>query len=150
MAWGTSVNAIIAALTASWQTQMPTVTVTDGMRVSDQFPAEAVIVGYDPQGSDTAFGVFTPGGFQVDPDMNTYTIHNTINVVNGNADIVAARTRAWQLLAVAGGAIAVDPTVGGLVMHAALGTWSLAQSQTSGGAVATLIFSVDVQAFTAQ
>ena len=68
--------------------------------------------------------------------------------LNGGADIAAARTRAYELVAAAGAAIARDRTLGGIALRAGIGAVQLSQRQTDKGAQAAVVFGVDIDAFT--
>jgi hypothetical protein len=65
-------------------------------------------------------------------------------------NITAARARAYQLHAACGAAIGVDRKLGGAVLQASLGIGSLRQKQTSDGALAQVVFPVNVEAYTSR
>jgi hypothetical protein len=71
-------------------------------------------------------------------------------VVDAGSDVAAARTRAYELHAACGAAIAADHTLGKVVLRASLGIGSLQQQQTTGGALARVVFPVNVDAYTSR
>lgn len=77
-----------------------------------------------------------------------YPIRNTLAVLNGGRSIVAARTRAYELLSACGAAIAADKKLGGAVAMAYLGNHTATQEQTQRGALVTIAFEVNCQAWT--
>ena len=93
-------------------------------------------------------GAASPEGLAVLPDRERYAVMCAAEVIDPGSDLPAARTRAYALHAACGAAIAVDHTLGKAVLRASLGIGSLQQQQTSGGALARVVFPVNCEAFT--
>lgn len=77
----------------------------------------------------------------------TYTVQSMAAVINGASDITAARAKAYELLAACGQAVAADKTLGGSVKLARMGGHTLSQDQTPRGAIATIVFQVECEAW---
>jgi hypothetical protein len=148
-----SVPGVIGALVAAFRTStglgLAGVPVRDGPALTDTPGVEAVAVGYaGDQAEAIVTGTASPEGLGVLPDRERYAVTCCIEVIDGDGDIAAARTRAYQLHAACGAAIAVDHTLGKTVLRASIGIGSLQQKQTSGGAMARVRFPVNVDAYT--
>lgn len=123
--------------------------VLDGPVAMDSGLREALSVGYSGDLDAVAVeGDLTDAGMSITPDRERYTVQCAVWVLNGAGDMSAARARAYEILAAAGSALAANHTLDGLVLMARVSTVSLAQSQTSQGAVASIVFGVSVDAFT--
>lgn len=150
MAWQSTLPAAIDGLVAVLQSDSElSGIVRDGPELRDMADQEAVFVGHTGTDEDTAAdGSVAREGLAVQPNRESYSIRCGVSVLNGASDIGAARTRAYELFPVVGAAIAADKTLGGVVMAASVGEWTLSLSQTDVGAWAVLTFNVDVDAFT--
>ncbi|MGH3504018.1 MAG: hypothetical protein ACRDQA_24445 [Nocardioidaceae bacterium] len=149
MPWQSSlpvaVNALVAQLSAD---STLAAIVHDGPELRDT-GNEVVAVGYSGDDGDTAAeGSFSREGLALEPDRERYSIHCAVSVLNGAADTGKARARAYELFAVVGKVLAADKTLGDAVMSASLGGWSLSTPQTESGAVATITFNVEIDAYT--
>ena len=146
-----AVTAIVAAFrTAPWLggTGVP---VRDGPQLTAGTDPEAVAVGYTgDQAEDVVTGAASPEGMGGRPDRERYAVTCAVAVIDPGGDIAAARTRAYVLHAGCGQAIVADPKLGGAVLRASLGIGSLQQQQTSGGALARVVFPVNIDAFTSR
>jgi hypothetical protein len=143
-----SVPAAIAALVTAFRTSaglgLAGVPVRDG-------PLEAVAVGYTAdQNTDVVTGAASPEGMGGLQDRERYAITCSVEVLDPAGNITAARARAYQLHAACGAAIGVDRKLGGAVLQASLGIGSLRQKQTSDGALAQVVFPVNVEAYTSR
>lgn len=152
MAWASSVPGALDALVTALRAApgLADVTVFDGPVVTASGQQEAVTVGDigDPEDPTAVEGQNAREGLAPAPDREQYTIRCAVIVRVGGGDASAARHRAYQLLGEIGGVLAGDQRLGGAVMIAQLGSWSLAQGQDGKGALVTLAFNVDVDAFT--
>jgi hypothetical protein len=153
--YSSSVPAAIAALVVAFRTSpalgVAGVPVRDGPLLTDNPGVEAVAVGYTgDQAEAVVTGTASPEGLAVLPDRERYAVTCLIEVIDGGGDITAARTRAYQLHAACGAAIAVDNTLGRVVLRASIGIGSLQQKQTAGGALARVRFPVDIDAYTSR
>lgn len=126
------------------------VTVLDGPVVTDQALMEAVIVGYeDSETSAVVEASNAPEGLGRARDRETYSITCAVEVLLGSSvDMPTARRRAYALLGLVGAVLAQNPRLGGAVMMASLGTHTLSQMQGGQGALAQIVFGVEVDAFT--
>jgi|SRR5215475_4089218 len=128
----------------------------EGVQVSDgpplttgDDPNQVVAIGHSP-GEDVDAVEMTGqfGDLGSSRDREQYTIHCSLGVLNGDRDTLAARTRAYEIYDAVGFLIADDPTLRKTVMNARLGSHNLRQSDTTGGLLARVNFSIDVDAFT--
>jgi hypothetical protein len=153
MTYYSSVPAAITALVAAFRTStslgLAGVPVRDGPQLTDAAGLEAVAVGYaGDQNTDVVTGTASPEGMGVGPDRERYAVTCAAEVIDPGGDTAAARTRAYQLHAACGAAIAVDRTLGKAVLIASVGIGSLRQQQTQNGALARVTFPVNVEAYT--
>lgn len=146
MAWGSTAPAAIAGLVATLQAGMTT-KVLDSAVVSDAAGQEVVNVGWQTEDQPSVDATVDQEGYGGQPDRERYTINNAVRVLNAR-DVVAARARAFELLGQVGAAIKADHTLGGSVMRAGISAWSFEAQQGRGGALATILFGVDCDAFT--
>lgn len=149
--WASTVPAAIDGLVAMWSdsTALQGVTVVDGPRVSGATLKEALIVGWEGDDSTEAVtGGLSSGGLELSPDREQYTINCAASVLRAAKQMADARRRAYELFGFAAAELALDKTLRGAVMAARLGSMTLTQTQDSRGAVATVTFGVDVDAFT--
>jgi hypothetical protein len=157
MPYRSSIPAAIPAIVAAWKTWpalgLAGVPVLDGPDASQGQRTEAVAVGYTgDQNESVAGGSASPEGLAVLPDRERYAVTCCIEAYDpaGGTDITAARTRAYDLHAACGQAIAADHTLGKTVLRASLGIGSLQQQQTTNGALARIVFPVNIDAFTSR
>lgn len=155
MTYSSSVPAVITALLAAFRTSaalgLAGVPVRDGPVLTAAPDLEAVAVGYTgDQARDVVAGTASPEGLAVLPDRERYAVTCAIEVIDGEGDLAAARARAYQLHAACGAAIAVDHTLGKVVLRASLGIGSLQQQQAPNGALARVLFPVNVDAYTSR
>lgn len=149
-AWTSSVPDALDALVAALQAApgLAGVAIFDGPVVTASGQLEAVMVGLGDQEDPTAVeGQNTREGLAAAPDREQYGIRCAAIVCDPGGDISAARRRAYQLLGVVGGVLAADQRLGGTVMIAQLGSSTLSQDQDETGALATIAFTVEVDAF---
>ena len=155
MAYSSSVPAAIAALVADFRASAALggagVLVLDGPSLTAPGGQEAVAVGYAgdaAQAQPAVTGTAVPEGLGVLPDRERYAVTCVIEVVDPGGDMTAARTRAYALHAACGAAVAADHTLGGAVLNAWPGFGTLYPQQTTGGALARVVFPVGVDAYT--
>jgi hypothetical protein len=161
MAWASTVPAALSALVAALKDApaLAGVEIYDGPVVTESTALEAIAVGFTGERMSRTGAYPEPmqpviqgqaavTGIVVSPQEETYTIESMIAVLNGSGDIVAARTRAYALLGDCGQILAADKTLGGAVGMATIGSHALTQDPTPRGAIATLVFGIDVRAFT--
>ncbi len=146
MAWGSTAPAALAGLVATLQAGMET-QVIDSAVVSDAAGSEVVNVGWQTEDQPAVEATLEPETQAADREQ--YTINNAVRVLNAR-DIVAARARAFVLFGQVGTLIKADRTLGGAVMLARVSSWSFEPQQGSGGALATILFSVDCDAWTTE
>ena len=153
MTYASSVPAAITALVTAFKTY-PTlglagVPVRDGPELTSESGLEAVAVGYTgDQNEDVVTGTASPEGMAVLPDRERYAITCAVEVIDPGSDIAAARTRAYEIHALCGQALAADHTLRGSVLRASVGIGSLQQQQTPDGARARVMFPVNCDAYT--
>ncbi|WP_265560927.1 hypothetical protein [Streptomyces hygroscopicus] len=149
--WASTTPAAIAGLVDVLRRDpdLTATTVFDGPQATGWSGTEAITVGYtDEETSHSVDGSVIGEGLALSPTREQYTIQCAIWVLNGSADITAARERAYAVLAVVGGALTSDQTLGGAVAAARLAAVALQQEQTQQGAVASIFFGVEVDTYT--
>lgn len=128
------------------------VLVTDGIPVADETVEETIIVGYTAgDGENAAEGDVAQEGYGGATDREQYAIHCAAAVRNSDPEqLAAARSRVFVLFGACGQAIATDRKLGGAVMTAALGAWSLSAEHPAdvGGIYTEIRFDVSVDAYT--
>jgi len=150
MSWQSRVPHVLDALVTLWR-GVPELAdiVQDGPLPLDSPDLEVLSVGYDGnEDGTTAEGSFLPEGLGGRPDREQFTVTCLIVVVDGASNATAARARAYELFSIAAEALAVDRTLGGLVLRAYVGDYTLRQLQDQTGAKARLEFRVAVDAYT--
>ena len=153
MTYTSTVPAVVAALTAALQASpsLAGVPVHDGPELTDTGGTEGVAVGYTgDQATDAVTGTATREGLGVLPDREQYSVFCVVEVIDPGGSTAAARARAYQLHAACGAAVAADHTLAGTVLRASTGFGALLQQQTTGGALARVVFPVDVDAYTSR
>ena len=146
-----AITALVAAFTGSPSLGIAGVPVYDGPVLTAAGGAEAVAVGYTgDQNQDSVTGTAAPEGLGVLPDRERYAVTCCAEVIDAGGNLTAARTRAYQLHAACGAAIALDHTLGGAVLRASIGIGSLRQQQTTAGARALVTFPVNCDAYTSR
>lgn len=160
-AWSSTVPAAISGLVAAFSTwpDLTGVPVHDGPVVSESKALEGIVVGftgermsrtgaYPEQESPAADYVAAVDALTVTSQQERYSVRSVLAVLNGSKDIAAARQRAYDLLSFCGAAVAADKTLGGAVAMASMGTHQMTPEQAQRGALVTIVFSVDMQAWT--
>lgn len=144
-----AIAALVAAFTASPSLGAAGVPVRDGPLLTSATGTEAVAVGYTgDQNLAVVTGTATPEGLGAGPDRERYAVTCAAEVIDPGGNLPAARIRAYQLHAACGAAIAADHTLGTTVLRAVPGPGSLVQQQTTAGALARVVFPVQVDAYT--
>lgn len=150
MAWTSRLPAALEALVTALEAWpgLAGVTVRDGPSTSQATVQELVSVGYTG-GDDDNSGESTllTEGLGGSVDREQFTVRCIAVVLRGSDDISGARRRAYELLSEAGAAIAVNRTLGGIVMRAMVSSHSLTQDQTPSGAQAAVVFDVTCDAY---
>jgi hypothetical protein len=155
MAWASTVPAAIAGLVAALKAQeLPGVEVYDGPAVSESTALEVIMVGFtgetmsrtgaypEPEQPEIDVTSTLDGNLALLPVREQYPIRSLIAVLNGAQDVTAATERAYELLAAVGSAVAADKKLGGAVAMATLGNHATTRSQTSRGALVSMMFEV--------
>ena len=151
-AWSSQVPDAITALLAAFRAApaLSGTEVRDGPVVAASAALEAVLVGWNGQSTDTlaADASVNPEVFGDADDREQFSIRCAAMVLNGQADLAAARNRAYALHAACGAAVRADRRLGGTVLDSHMGPHSLRQTQTPDGTVATVTFTVACDTFT--
>lgn len=149
MAWASTTPTAIAALVRVFGLALPGTTVLDGPTPADAALTEALTVGYtDELTSNAVEGDLAIEGLGIASDREQYTVQCAAFASDGGADIAAARTRVYEMLAAARQALVDDSRLGGAVGLARIAQVTLTQAQGSQGAMATLAFGVVVDGYT--
>lgn len=138
-------DAILALLRAS--PDLSGVQVVDGQPLRTD--PDVVCIGFTGNaGESSVESTRTVEQLKRQPDREQYEITSLASSWSGATDPVAVRNRAYELLDVVAAELAKDPRLGGLVTEVRLSSDRFAQEQTSKGAVATVMFTITVNAFT--
>ena len=150
--WDTSLEAAIDALVTAWSTwpDLDGVAVSDGPAVVDLATTQLLTVGHQANSTDDlAANVQTsPEGFGNGPQRETIEVYCSASAFAGDDDQSIPRRAAIALYNAACAAVRADSTLGGVVMRATPSSWILHQSATTQGRVATVNFSIAVDAYT--
>ncbi len=158
MAWGSTAPAAMAGLVTLVGGRVAALVipaggtrpqVKDGAVVSSAGTREAIDIGYQDEDTDSVEWVIDPEESVQAADLEHYTINCAVRILKAR-DMVAARNRAFELLALVGGAIRSDRTLGGVVMDARITSYSLEPTQSLGGALAPILFGVTCTAWTTE
>lgn len=150
--WASKAPDLIAALVqrfTAWPELVDAeVAVRDGPQIASEAVDEVLTVGYTavPGETDVESEITLDG--LGNPDRELCTIRCTVGAILGSGNLVEARARAYELLAMAGSAIASDRTLNRLAMRAQITSLALEQSQLSTGAQAVIVFTVECDCFT--
>lgn len=151
MAWTSTTPTVITALVALLRAAdgLSGVSLDDGPKVDNSSANERVTIGYAGEMTPASVeGTLAAEGLSVAPDREQYTVQCAITVSRMNRDIVAARTRAYELLGCVGQVLELNHTLGVPgVLRARLAAVTLSQSQSTNGASATLVVGVEVDAY---
>jgi hypothetical protein len=150
MAWASKLPAAIDGLVTAFGAWpgLAGVKILDGPSSSQQTLQEVLTVGWTGQEGETdADSTLLTEGLRA-PDREQFTIRCAAAVLRGTDDLPGARRRAYELLSEAGAAITQDRTLRGAVMHAMVGSHSLAQDLTQQGAQVTVVFEVSCDTYT--
>jgi hypothetical protein len=145
-------TALLAAFRASEALASP-VAVRDGPVTTASSARDVVIVGWEgDEGDEVAVeATETAEGLAPIPDREQYSVRCAVMSRSGAGDpakaIADARARVCALHAACGAAIAADRTLGGSVMRARMGDWSLSQVPDQYGQKSVIRFSVEVDAY---
>ncbi|GGV34200.1 hypothetical protein GCM10010182_67600 [Actinomadura cremea] len=142
-----TVPAVLDALVARWTEALPEVQVADGQPVVTENDLIAVGL-HDVPGEPAVNSTRTIEQLAAQPDRESYDVSCIASSFTGAVEFKPIRDRVYELVNAAAGALAADQTLGGLVMVARLTSDDLIQEQTEQGAVATVRFTVHVEAFT--
>lgn len=150
MGWASSAPAAMSTLVTLWSgwPALSGTPVYDGPEVNGASSPTALTVGYTDEMTPNAVEATEDlDSLATAPSRETYTIQCAAWVLNGAGNVATAREAAFALLSAAGAALAADSRLGGAVMMARVGSWTLQQSQTERGAAVQLIFGVSVDAY---
>ena len=142
-----TVPAVLDALAARWTAALPDVQVSDGQPVSTDH--DLIVVGFhDVPGEPSVTSTRTREQLAAQPDRESYDVSCIASTFTGGTEFKPIRDRVYELVNAAATDLAEDDSLGGLVMQARVTADDLIQEQTEAGAVATVRFTVHVDAFT--
>jgi hypothetical protein len=144
-----TVPAVLEALVSTAAAALPGVAVFDGQPDRD-IPDECVVIGFTGNGLEAAVeDTRTVEEITRARDRERYEVFNLATSWLGEeTDMVAVRLRAFALVDAIAARIAADHTLGGACGKCRVSVVGLSQMQTGQGAVATILFTVAVDAFT--
>lgn len=142
-----TVPAVLDALVARWRSALPGVQVSDGQPVTTE--NDLIAVGFhDVAGEPAVNSTRTREQLAAQPDRESYDVSCLASSFTGATEFKPVRDRVYELVDAAAADLAEDDTLGGLAMQARLTADDLIQEQTEQGAVATVRFTVHVDAYT--
>ena len=140
-----TVPAALNALRDVWAAALAGVRVIDGPWLDSPSEPAVIVVGWLPEEGPTVdFGDAVAG---LDSAREIYDVTNLASAWRGDAAMAPTRQAADDLLEGARGAIAADPTLGGVVTRARLAAGSWSQYRTAQGTQVTVEFTVHIDAF---
>ena len=153
--WASTVPDAIDGLLAAWRASpdlAPPVDVRDGPVITSSTARDAVICGWSGvEGDETAAdGQEIPEGLAGNRDREQYAIRCAAlsEFTGSSAAASAARVRAYALASACGAAVTADRQLGGLVLRAMIGPFTLRYVPGPSGMLAAVEFSVTIDAFT--
>jgi len=149
MAWASTMPSVVGVLSATLTAALTPTPVLVWQHTEAAALTEAVTVAHQgEQDASVADGGFTSEGFVSNPDREAYSIRCVSAVRDGTGDAAAASTRAFTLLGAVGAALAADRHLGGLVLTARVGDWTLTVTPDTRGVIAELFFNIEIDAYT--
>ncbi len=149
---GSRVPEVIEALVALGEVDslLKGVEVADGPQVTDTAAPDWLVVGFDGDPSGDFEAAQSVGGWSDLRSGREEEFQITVAAIanRGDADIVAARRRAYEIAARVEAWLRADPSIGLRSLEAAIGATRLVQDQTEEGAHARLLLTVVGRAFT--
>lgn len=142
-----TIDALVDAFTGA--AGLAGVAVSDGPALVDVSLTDLVTVGYSDNADMAATAQTSAEGFGGSPNRESYDVYCSTSSFTGDDDQRVTRDRALALYAAACDAILADPTLGGTVLRAMPGEFTLHQSATTRGRATTVQFTVSVTAYTA-
>lgn len=143
-----TIPAVLDELLARARLALPGVQVLDGQPTTDTEPDVLAIGFTGSPGEPVVEATEERAQLAASPDRERYDVTGLASSWIGDDDAKKARDRAFELLETFAAEIRRDSTLGGLVLSARLAVIAFAPEQTSQGAVATVRFSVRIDAFT--
>ncbi|MFD0902335.1 hypothetical protein [Actinomadura sediminis] len=141
-----TVPAALDALVGGLRTTLPDVQVVDGPPLTTN--PDVICVGFSGvPGEPAVESTRTREQLAREPDRESYDIACLASSWSGATDPKPVRDRAYELLDAVAARLGADPTLGGAVMSTRVSAESLIPEQTDQGAVATVTFTVHVDAF---
>jgi hypothetical protein len=154
--WQTTAAAAVDGLVAAAKTVEVASGVFDSLVLGNDADIEAIVVAGSLGRVDTArqetnvewieHQLEAPG-YNLN-QMDTFVISSEIGVINGDADMSTARSRAYAILSGWGTAIEADVTLGGAVDHAWISYVGWKPRIETNGVIAILRVRVSCEAFT--
>lgn len=148
MTWHSTIPTALSTLTALVQEAAVDTRVLARANVGPIADRDLIVIGFQGPDIPAVEGRFMVAGSTVDPLQERYVIHSRIAASRGSTEIVKVEQRAFYLLAVVGGVLAVNPTLSNTVMLASLGNFNHTPRQTGRGALVIVQFDVEIEAFT--
>lgn len=144
-----TVPAVLDTLIARLAASLPDVQVCDGEPIDPQ-KNDIIAIGFNSNpGDPIVTSTLTIEQMQADPSRETYEIACLASSWRGGVhDAKAVRDAAYGLVQAAADELAQDPRLGELVLLARLSAGEYAPLQTDQGAVATVHFTITIDAFT--
>ena len=148
--WASTVPAAIGALVATFTAApgLAGVQVSDGPALGDVAMTGLLTVGYSDNSDMAASAQTTAEGFGGSPNRESYEVYCSASAFTGDDDQAVTRNQAFALYAAACDAVLADPTLGGAVLRAMPGDFTLHQSATTRGRATTVQFAIAVTAYT--
>ena len=151
MSWASTLPSVLTALKGTWgAADLNGSSVILGPVIGTGVRGVLTVAFQDPNGEVIAEGASQREGYVASPTRESYSVNCAASAVNGAGNIEAAIAVACGLFSAAGETLAVNPQLGGAVMTATVGAWQLSLTQDERGAIASVRFNVDIDAFTSR
>ncbi|WP_395109785.1 hypothetical protein [Actinomadura sp. SCN-SB] len=137
-----ALDALVSGLTAA----VPDVQISDGQPITTE--VDVICIGFSGvAGEPGVESTRTREQLAREPDRESYDISCLASTFSGDTDAKAVRDRVYELLQAVADYLALNPTLGGVVMQTRLSAETYTPWQTDEGAIADIRFVIHVDAF---
>ena len=137
-----TLDALVAALRA--RPALVDTVVHDGTPITEE-GTQYVAVGWSDEDTSSVSGRQEPATLGNLRRAETYDINCQACAWDGSTEMKVARDRAFAIFAEVEDALRADGTIGGNVIFADIGSYTVRQVQTTGGALVTIDFTIAVK-----
>lgn len=151
MNWASTLPGVMASLKTTWEAgDLNGGSVILGPVVGTGVLGVLTVAFQDPTGEIVAEGQSQTEGYVSSPSREQYSVNCAASALNGATDIIAAVAVACGLFDAAGTVLAANSRLNDTVLKASIGAWQLSLTQEERGAIASVRFNVDIDAYTTE